>query len=116
MDCTQHKDNIGDLCIPDSGTTHTILKNRDYFSGIKPTEAVVKTISGPVDLIEGIGKAKFLLPNGTKFTIDEALFSPKSTRNLLSFDDIYRNGCDTQSITINGNKYLNIVSYESEKI
>ena len=116
MDCTQHKDNIGDLCIPDSGTTHTILKNRDYFSEIKPTEAVVKTISGPVDLIEGIGKAKFLLPNGTKFTIDEALFSPKSTRNLLSFDDIYRNGYDTQSVTINGNKYLNIVSCESGKI
>ena len=116
MDCTQHKDNIGDLCILDSGTTHTILKNRDYFSEIKPTEAVVKTISGPVDLIEGIGKAKFLLPNGTKFTIDEALFSPKSTRNLLNFDDIYRNGCDTQSVTINSNKYLNIFSYESRKI
>ena len=89
MDCTQHKDNIGDLCIPDSGTTHTILKNRDYFSEIMPTEAVVKIISGPVDLIEGIGKAKFLLPNGIKFIIDETLFSPKSTRNLLSFDDIY---------------------------
>ena len=116
MDCTQHKDNIGDLCIPDSGTTHTILKNRDYFSEIKPTEAVVKIISGPVDLIEGIGKAKFLLPNRTKFTIDEALFSPKSTRNLLSFDDIYRIGCDTQSVTINGNKYLNIISYKSGKI
>ena len=108
--------NIGDLCIPDSGTTHTILKNRDYFCEIKPTKAVVKIISGLVDLIEGIGKAKFMLSNGTKFIIDEALFSPKSTRNLLSFDDIYRNGCDTQSITINGNKYLNIVSYESEKI
>ena len=58
MDCTQHKGNIGDLCIPDSGATHTILKNRDYFSEIKPTKAVVKTISGPKDLIEGIGKAQ----------------------------------------------------------
>ena len=44
MHCTQHKDNIGDLCIPDSGTTHTILKNRYYFSEIKPTKAVVKII------------------------------------------------------------------------
>ena len=57
-----------------------------------------------------------MLPNGTKFIIDEALFSPKSTRNLLNFDDIYQNGCDTQSITINGNKYLNIVSHESGKV
>ena len=85
MHCTQHKDNIGDLCIPDSGTTHTILKNRDYFFEIKPTEAVVKTISGLVDLIEGIGKAKFLLPNGTKFTIDEALFSPKINKKFVEF-------------------------------
>ena len=76
----------------------------------------MKTISGPEDLIEGIGKAEFILPNGTKFVIDEALFSPKSTRNLLSFNDIYRNGYDTQSITENGNKYLNIVSYESGKL
>ena len=44
------------------------------------------------------------------------MFSPKSTRNLLSFNDIYQNGCDTQSIIINDNKYLNIVSYESEKL
>ena len=66
MDCTQYKDNIGDLCIPDSGTTHTILKNRDYFSEIKPTEAVVKTISGPVNLIEGIGKAKFFVTKWNK--------------------------------------------------
>ena len=34
----------------------------------------------------------------------------------MSFVDIYRNGCDIQSVTINGNKYLNIVSCESEKI
>ena len=57
-----------------------------------------------------------MLPNATKFIIDEALFLPKSTRNLLSFDDIYWNGCDTKSITINSNKYLNIVFYESGKI
>ena len=65
MDCTQYKYNIGDLCIPDSGATNTILKNRDYFSEIKPTKAIVKIISSPEDLIEGIGKAKFILPNGT---------------------------------------------------
>ena len=65
MDYTQHKDNVGDLCIPDSGATHTILKNRDYFSEIKPTKAVVKIISGLENLSEGIGKAEFILPNGT---------------------------------------------------
>jgi len=83
---------------------------------MKPTKANVYTISGPVDLIKGIGKAKFTLPNGTKFLIEETLFSPNSRRNLLSFDDIYRNGYDTQSMTVDGVKYLNIISYESGKM
>ena len=64
---TKYKSKFGDFCIPDSGTTHTILKNKEYFLEIKPTKANVYTISGPVDLIKGIGKAKFTLPNGTKF-------------------------------------------------
>ena len=85
-------DYTGDICIPDSGTTHTILKCEKYFSYLKPTKAIINTISGPADLIEGTGKASFTLPNGTKFVINDALFSPKSKRNLLSFNDIYRHG------------------------
>ena len=45
-----------DICIPGSGTTHTILKHKRYFSDLKPTKAIINTISGPVDLIEGTGK------------------------------------------------------------
>ena len=54
-----------EICIPDSGTTHTILNDKKFFSMIKPTKTFVNTISGHVDLIEGIGKTNFTLPNGT---------------------------------------------------
>ena len=109
------KDNAGDICIPDSGTTHTILKHKKYFSELKPTKAVVNTISGPVDLIEGTGKSSFTLPNGTKFHINDALFSPRSKRNLLSFKDIYIHGYDTQSATKGNMKYMYLTTSISGK-
>ncbi|KAJ9544551.1 LOW QUALITY PROTEIN: hypothetical protein OSB04_024258 [Centaurea solstitialis] len=105
----QHQANVGDLCISDSGTTNTILKSKKYFSKLKPTNGTVGTISGPVDVIEGIGMAHFVLPNGTNFLINNALFSPKSNRNLLSFSDIYLNGFDIRTITLGDKKYMLIV-------
>ncbi|KAJ9535658.1 LOW QUALITY PROTEIN: hypothetical protein OSB04_un001192 [Centaurea solstitialis] len=105
----QHQANVGDLCISDSGTTNTILKSKKYFSKLKPTNGTVGTISGPVDVIEGIGMAHFVLPNATNFLINNALFSPKSNRNLLSFSDIYLNGFDIRTITLGDKKYMLIV-------
>ena len=37
-------------------------------------------------LIEGFRRAIIILPNGTKLCIDDALYSSKSRRNLLSFN------------------------------
>ncbi|MFS7999224.1 putative RNA-directed DNA polymerase [Helianthus anomalus] len=106
----QEQTNDADICIADSGATHTILKSKKYFYELKPTKGTVDTISGPTNLIEGVGKANLILPNGTKLLIENALFSPKSTRNLLSFKNIYHNGYDTQSRTVDNKKYLHIMS------
>ena len=103
-------DYTGDICISDSGTTHTIHKCEKYFSYLKSTKTIINTISSPTDLIEGTGKASFTLPNGTKFVINDALFSPKSKRNLLSFNDIYRHGYDTESATEENMKYMYITT------
>nr|GEU90436.1 retrovirus-related Pol polyprotein from transposon TNT 1-94 [Tanacetum cinerariifolium] len=43
------------------------------------------------------------------FLINKAIFSPKSRRNLLSFGDIYLNDYDTQTTTIENEKYLHII-------
>ena len=74
-----------DICLVDSATTHTILKNKKYFSSITMEGANVKTISGSTDIIEGSGRANILLPRGIKLHIDNALYSTKSHKNLLSF-------------------------------
>ena len=84
--------NIRDECLVDSGTTNTILKSKKYFSLLSPSKTHVNTISGISNLIEGSGRACILLPEGTKLIINDALYSSKSRRNLLSFKDIRRNG------------------------
>src|SRR6187200_1099068 len=106
---SQHQEKTRDLCIADSASTHTILKSKKYFSELVPRKAVIHTISGPADLVEGSGKAQFALPNGTSLYIKNALFSPKSSRNLLSFNDIYFNGYDAQTKTIENKKYMYII-------
>ncbi|PIN02860.1 hypothetical protein CDL12_24620 [Handroanthus impetiginosus] len=52
-------------------------------------KANVNTISGSTKLIEGSERANVLLPKGTRFVIDDTLFSSKFQRNLLSFKDIH---------------------------
>ena len=44
-----------------------------------------------------------MLPKGTRFHINDALYSRKSIRNLLRFKDIRRNGYHIETI-IDGNK------------
>ena len=42
---------VGDASLADCATTHTILRDRKYFSTFTLAESNVHTISGPVDLI-----------------------------------------------------------------
>ena len=80
----------GDMCLADSASTHTIIKDKKYFSSLKIKDYAgsVSTISGNAKIIMGSGIMKFSMPGGTIFEIDDALYSPKSHRNLLSFKDI----------------------------
>ncbi|KAJ9542414.1 hypothetical protein OSB04_028920 [Centaurea solstitialis] len=59
-----------------------------YFSQLTTQKANISTISGVVNIIEGFGKAHVLLPGVTNLKIENALYSPKSQRNLLNFKDI----------------------------
>ncbi|GAV91421.1 hypothetical protein CFOL_v3_34816 [Cephalotus follicularis] len=74
---------IGDICIADSATTHTILQNEKYFSYLTIAKANVGTISGTSDIIEGSGMTSFMLSNGTQMRITDALYSKKSRRNFV---------------------------------
>lgn len=99
-----------DICIVDCATTHTILQSQKYFSQLTKTNSHVWTVSGTSNIIEGFGKASFLLPNKTHIHIQEALYSSKSTRNLLSFKDIRLNGFHVETTNENEKEYLLITS------
>ena len=45
----------------------TILRDKKYFSNLTLVPFNVQTISSPVDLIKGSGRATIVLPNDTKF-------------------------------------------------
>ncbi|KAB2090506.1 hypothetical protein ERO13_A03G124438v2, partial [Gossypium hirsutum] len=94
------------MCLVDSATTHTILKDKKYFSHFTISNAHINTISGSSKLIKGSGRAIILLPEGTKFIIDDALYSTKSQRNLLSFKDIRLNGYHIKTINEKIFEYL----------
>ena len=103
---------MGDECLVDSGTIHTILKCKEYFSQLSPAETHISTISGTNILIEGSRRAYILLSEGTRIIINDALYSSKSTRNLLSFKDIRHNGYHLETMSENNIEYLQITSIE----
>ena len=102
------KMNREDFCLADSATTHTILKDKNYFKILKLCKANVNTISGSSNLIEGSGRAIIMLPKGTKFCIDNALYSSKLSRNLLSFKDIRYNGYHIETNNEGSEEFLYI--------
>ena len=63
-----------------------------------------------VDLIKGSGRATIILPKGTIFQIEDALYPNKSSRNLLSFKDIHQNGYHIATMKHDENEYLLITS------
>ena len=79
---------VGDACLANCAITHTILRYKKYFSNFTLAQFNVHTISGPVDLIKGSGRATIIIPKDTKFQIEDALYYNKSSRNLLNFKDI----------------------------
>jgi hypothetical protein len=76
---------------------------------LSPAETHVNTISGISNLIEGSGRAYILLPEETKLIINDALYSSKSRKKLLSFKDIRRNGYHIETMTENNIVYLQII-------
>ncbi|TYG40666.1 hypothetical protein ES288_D12G111300v1, partial [Gossypium darwinii] len=77
--------------------------------------AHINTILGSSKLFEGFGRVIILLPKGTKFFIDDALFSTNSKRNLLSFKDIRINGYHIENMDEKNIKYLYITNVECGK-
>ena len=100
-----------DICIVDSGTTNTILRETKYFHTIMKNVGSITTIAGSDSCVIGSGKTTITLPMGTQIEIKEALLYPESTRTLLSFRDIRANGFHVETTEENGKEYLYIIKY-----
>ena len=77
-----------DACLADCATTHTIFRDKKYFSNLSLVKSNVNTISCLINLIQGSRRATIILPSGTKIHINDAFYFAKFKRNLLSFKDI----------------------------
>ena len=78
------------MCVLLIMQSRAILRDKRYFLNLTLTNVNVSTISRTANLIEGSKRENIMLLNETRFYINYALYSSKSTRNLFSFKDIYR--------------------------
>ena len=99
-----------DFCLADNVTTHTIVKDKKYLQSLILCKANSNIISSSLNLIEGSGRAIIMLPKGTKLCIDDALYSSKSSRNLLSFKNIRYNGYHIETNNKDSEEFLYITS------
>ena len=81
-----------EICLIDSATTNTVLRETKYFQTLTKKFGNVMTIAGSNTHIVGTGSATIVLPMGTQLLIKDALLYPESKRTLLSFKDICANG------------------------
>ena len=95
-----------ELCLVDSCTTDTILRETRYFQTLRKSDENITTITGSGMHIVGTGRATIILPNGTELVIQEALLYPESTRTLLSFKDIRANDLHVETNDDNGKECL----------
>jgi hypothetical protein len=80
-----------EMCLVDSCTTNTILREVKYFQTPTKRKGMVLTIPGCNAMIVGSQKATITLPMGTQINIEVALLYPDSTCTLLSYRDIWKN-------------------------
>ena len=99
------KMNEDDECLAYCATTHTILQDKRYFLELTLIKVNVSIIFGTTNLVEGFEKANIMLLNGTRFHINDALYSSKSRRNLPSFKDIRRNRYHIETMNEGNVKY-----------
>ena len=61
------------MCLVDSCSSNTVLREIKYFQTLTKREGNVLTIAGRNATIVGSGRATIALPMGTQITIEEAL-------------------------------------------
>ncbi|UYV83621.1 hypothetical protein LAZ67_23001719 [Cordylochernes scorpioides] len=103
-----------DEFILDSGATHHVCKNRQWFTSFQPTTCEpIQTASGNLQ-VEGVGniRMKMYRDTGTQdVTLNDVLFVPQARRNLLSVSQTEDKGkhikiCNHKARVFNDNRVI----------
>jgi hypothetical protein len=98
-----------EMCLVDSCTTNSILRETKYFQTLTRRTDNILTIIGRDTNIVDSGRATIVLPMGMQVTIENALLYPNSTRTLLSYRDIHKNGLHVITHEENNEEFLHII-------
>jgi hypothetical protein len=93
----------------DSCTTNSILSEIKYFQTLTRRNVNILTTAGRDTNIVGSGRAIIVIPMGTQVTIENALLYFDSTRTLLSYRDIRKNGLHVITNDENNEEFLHII-------
>jgi hypothetical protein len=81
-----------EICLVDSCTINTILRETKYFQTLTKRTRNILTITGRDACIVGSEKVAIILLMGTQLTIENALLYLDSTHTLLTYRYIRKNG------------------------
>jgi hypothetical protein len=95
-----------EMCLMDSCTTISILRETKYFQTLTQRSGNVLTIAGRDATIVGSGQTTITFPNGAQVMIDDALLYPDSTCTLISFRDIQKSGLHVYTHEDNKEEFL----------
>jgi hypothetical protein len=95
-----------EMCLVDSYTTNTILRETKYFQTLTKRMGNILTVVGRDTCIVGSRKTTIILPMGTQVIIENALLYPDSTHTLLSYRDIRKNGLHIVTHEENNKEYF----------
>jgi hypothetical protein len=102
------------MCLVDSCTTNFILRKTKYFQTLTKRTWTILIIAGCNTSIVGSGKAIIRLSMGTQITIENALLYSNSTRILLSYSDIRKNGLHVITHEENNEEFLLITKFNGD--
>jgi hypothetical protein len=101
-----------ELCLVDSRTTNTILRETRYFQTLTKKSGNIMTTARSNAHIVGTESATLVLPMGTQIFVKDALLYPDSKRTLLSFKDIHANDFHIEIEIEHGTEYLLITKFD----
>ena len=94
------------MCLVDSCTTNTILREVRSFQTLTKRKGIVLIIALHDIMLVGPEKATITLPMGTQINIVEALLYPDLTHTLLSYSDIRENRIHMKTYEENKEEFL----------